>query len=86
MKSLAHKLADPALRHQWLGDYFNDKVTDWVNARRIINGTDKAAVIASYAKDDLRGHAEGGLITPTGPVTPVLFLPVGTRLGERPLL
>lgn len=33
-----------------LGDYFNDKVTDWVNARRIINGTDRAAEIASIAK------------------------------------
>lgn len=29
--------------------YFNDKVTDWVNARRIINGTDKASLIADYA-------------------------------------
>lgn len=33
-----------------LGDYFNAKVTDWHNARRIINGTDKAAEIASIAK------------------------------------
>lgn len=33
-----------------LGDYFNDKLTDWTNARRIINGTDQAALIASYAK------------------------------------
>ena len=30
-----------------LGDYFNSKVTDPWNARRIINGTDKAAEIAS---------------------------------------
>lgn len=33
-----------------LADYFNDKKTDWVNARRIINGTDKAAEIAQIAK------------------------------------
>lgn len=37
-----------------LGDYFsNDKTnskTDWVNARRIINGTDKASMIGEYAK------------------------------------
>lgn len=32
-----------------LFDYFNAK-TDWVNARRIINGTDKAQEIASYAR------------------------------------
>lgn len=33
-----------------LGDYFNAKKEDWVNARRIINGTDKAELIADYAK------------------------------------
>jgi putative chitinase len=30
--------------------YFNDKVTDWKNARRIINGLDAAVKIAGYAK------------------------------------
>lgn len=33
-----------------LSDYFNDKLTDWVNARRIINGTDKAQHIAGIAQ------------------------------------
>ncbi len=33
-----------------LADYFNSKTTDWVNARRIINGLDRAALIASYAQ------------------------------------
>lgn len=33
-----------------LNDYFNDKKTDWVNARRIINGLDMANEIAEYAK------------------------------------
>lgn len=32
-----------------LSDYFNAK-TDWVGARRVINGTDKATTIAGYAK------------------------------------
>lgn len=32
-----------------LGDYFGG-ATDWVNARRIINGTDRAEDIARYAK------------------------------------
>lgn len=31
-----------------LGNYFNKVKEDWVNARRIINGTDKAKLIASY--------------------------------------
>jgi len=33
-----------------LSDYFNSQTTDWINARRIVNGTDRAAVIASYAR------------------------------------
>jgi len=33
-----------------LGDYFNATKEDWVNARRIINGLDRADWIASYAK------------------------------------
>jgi predicted chitinase len=32
-------------------DYFNNTKTDWVNARRIINGVDKAEKIAAYARD-----------------------------------
>lgn len=33
-----------------LGNYFNLKTEDWFNARRIINGTDKASKIAGEAK------------------------------------
>jgi hypothetical protein len=33
-----------------LETYFNDKTTDWVNARRIINGEDDAALIAGEAQ------------------------------------
>lgn len=31
-----------------LGDYFNNTTNDWVNARKIINGLDKAQAIAMY--------------------------------------
>ena len=31
-----------------LGDYFNNTTDDWVNARKIINGLDKAQAIAMY--------------------------------------
>lgn len=34
-----------------LENYFNDKITDWINARKIINGLDKAELIAGYAKE-----------------------------------
>ncbi|MFB2562418.1 hypothetical protein [Rhizobium sp. IMFF44] len=33
-----------------LADYFSATVTDWIGARKIINGTDRAADIAAYAK------------------------------------
>ncbi len=33
-----------------LADYFNALKEDWVNARRIINGTDKAQLISSYGQ------------------------------------
>lgn len=33
-----------------LADYFHEGVADWLNARRIINGTDKAQTIANYGK------------------------------------
>lgn len=32
------------------GGYFSQTVEDWINARRIINGTDKAQTISDYAK------------------------------------
>lgn len=34
-----------------LSDYINDSGADYVNARRIINGTDKATLIAGYAQE-----------------------------------
>jgi predicted chitinase len=37
-----------------LADYFNAEKCDWVNARRIINGTDRAEVIADYAQRFLK--------------------------------
>jgi predicted chitinase len=33
-----------------LADYFNGTREDWVNARRIINGLDRADLVAKYAK------------------------------------
>lgn len=33
-----------------LSDYFNGTTEDWVNARKIINALDKAALIAGYGK------------------------------------
>lgn len=33
-----------------LSDYFNDHMTDWLHARRIINGLDRAEAISTYAQ------------------------------------
>jgi hypothetical protein len=33
-----------------LGNYFTDTLTDWYNARRIVNGTDRASTIAGYGE------------------------------------
>lgn len=51
---LAAKVAVTFMKNGWytgkkLSDYINDKKVDFINARRIINGTDKSELIASYA-------------------------------------
>ena len=37
-----------------LSNYVNDNKTDFINARRTVNGTDKAQLIANYANDYLK--------------------------------
>jgi hypothetical protein len=52
-----------------LTDYVNDEVTDYVNARRVVNGTDKADMLAGYAENfeaALRA-ANYGASTPVDP-------------------
>jgi hypothetical protein len=43
-------MADGDFTGKRLGNYFTDDLTDFYNARRIVNGTDKAADIAAYAE------------------------------------
>jgi putative chitinase len=40
-----------------LSDYFTPSLTDWYNARRIVNGTDQATAIAGYAEKFLNAIA-----------------------------
>jgi predicted chitinase len=58
-KALEHELAikimiygseQGSFTSKKLSDYINDSKTDYSNARRIINGTDKASTIEGYAK------------------------------------
>jgi len=61
-----------------LSDYLNDKVADWTNARRIINGTDKAAMIAGYAREFYAAlKAADTIVNPP-------FLPPPVILPETP--
>lgn len=55
-----------------LSDYITLKRSDFINARRIVNGTDKAALIAGYAREyDALLKAEGyGSETPVQPRQP----------------
>ena len=49
-KILLMGMADGDFTGKKLGHYFTDDLTDWYNARRIVNGTDKASEIAAYAE------------------------------------
>lgn len=55
---LAARAAITGMRDGWytdkkLGDYFTPHITDFLDARRIINGMDCAALIAGYARNFL---------------------------------
>lgn len=57
-----------------LSDYINGNMADYKNARRIINGTDKAQLIASYAQKFKEILSQSELViveTPTEPVASV---------------
>jgi len=52
---IATKIMFQGMEEGWftgkrLNNYFNDEKTDYVNVRRIINGLDKASLIAGYAR------------------------------------
>jgi putative chitinase len=49
-KILLLGMADGDFTGKRLGQYFTDELTDWYNARRIVNGTDKANEIAAYGE------------------------------------
>jgi putative chitinase len=47
---LIHGMTEGWFTGHKFADYFNDHNTDWVRARKIINGLDKADTIANYAR------------------------------------
>ena len=48
-KIMSHGMTHGSFTGVGLSRYINDQKTDYVNARKIINGTDKAELIAGYA-------------------------------------
>lgn len=54
-----------------LADYFAGDKADWTNARRIINGTDKAALIAGYGQTFLAALERAAEAPAPKPVEPV---------------
>lgn len=42
-------MTDPSINGKQLSDYINTKKVDYVNARRVVNGTDRKQLIAGYA-------------------------------------
>lgn len=65
-----------------LADHFNATKTDWVNARRIVNGTDKANEIAAIAKQFYSAIVEASdkKPIPTPPIKPSTPIP-GKTVG-----
>lgn len=47
---MIHGMVEGWFTGKKLADYFNDHDTDWVRARRIINGLDRADTVATYAR------------------------------------
>lgn len=50
-KILFHGMINGTFTGKALRHYFNENKSDWYNARRIINGTDKMYLIGDYAKE-----------------------------------
>jgi len=67
-----------------LGDYVNDTVTDYYNARRVVNGTDKADLLAGYAEsfEQALRSADYGEPEPVEPEVPESG--VSPEEGEHP--
>ena len=65
--AVARKIAREGMLNGWftgkkLSDYVNANVTDYKNARRVINGTDKAQTIAGYAVNFEKALKAGGIL------------------------
>lgn len=73
-----------------LAHYINDQKTDYVGARRIVNGTDRAQKIAGYARSFEAALTTAGYVpgaapaSPTQPVSPLPASPPRADPGNAP--
>lgn len=67
-----------------LGDYINASGADYVNARRIINGTDKAQVIAGYARSFEKALAASQPAIPSRPHEAAVPVSPGATASSAP--
>lgn len=65
-----------------LPQYIRPGLADYINARRVVNGTDKAELIAGYARAFLKALEAGGAAEPPDPPAPPLQPPVSP---EKPI-
>ena len=66
-----------------LPDYVHGTKVDYVNARRVVNGTDRAAIIANYARAFEAALLEAGYSASAAPPAPVKPDPV---IIEKPVV
>lgn len=59
-----------------LGDYIGGSKADYVQARRVINGTDRAVLIAGYAEKFLTALAEAPAVAPVPKPRPIPTQPL----------
>lgn len=67
-----------------LSDYITLQKSDFVGARRIVNGTDKASLIAGYAKEydeQLKSEGYGESYAPQEPSSPISYSFVGKLIA-----
>ncbi|MGI9418465.1 MAG: peptidoglycan-binding protein [Geminicoccaceae bacterium] len=84
---LVRGMRDGTFTGRRLDTYINDSGTDFVNARRVVNGTDRASLIAGYAGDFNQALAQsGGTTAPTNPTTGGSTVSVGREGSGADLL
>jgi putative chitinase len=87
-KILSIGMHEGAFTGKKLSDFINGSKADYVNARRIINGTDQAGAIAGFARDFERilREAERAASRPAVPIRPVVEASTVPAAAENPAL